>query len=448
MKKLFLIFLIATISFSASSKSDLRIKILTNIAKVFLQDKSINLFVNDYDYMLKSQSEHINMVNNCEDANFYVLEDFSNVSMAILTLVLVGLFCSAAVYYFLEGHHVYAVHRQQPWGLIIAMYVFFVVSSTGLCIMSSIGHVFGVKEFEIIGKRAILGAIITISTGFIVIALEIGHPVTMIIYNVLTPNFTSAIWWMGTLYGAYLGFIIFEFIFLLQDNHKWSKFFGLGGLLVGIAAHSNLGAVFGFLVARPISNGVFFPIYFILSAMITGSYLLFLMYGFRYKMNFPKEVKLMLTKLAKILGLLLAILIFFEVWRMLTAIYGNMPGRANVALHVLSSPNFLIGEVILGMLIPFIVILASKGNNIKGMVWASALGMVGIFFMRYDLVHDTQLMPLQMLKIREYQLPPSFVEYFPSFAEIGISIGGIGVCFVMYYLAEKFFDLDYKKDVK
>jgi molybdopterin-containing oxidoreductase family membrane subunit len=368
-----------------------------------------------------------------------------NVLMAILSIALIAFFVSGAVLYFIHGHHAYAVTKQHPWGLVIAMYVFFVVSSTGLCIISSFGHVFGMKEFEVIGKRAIVAAIITISTGFIVIALEIGHPVRMIIYNVLTPGFSSAIWWMGTLYGAYLGFIIFEFIFLLKNNHKWSKFFGLGGLLVGLAAHSNLGAVFGFLVARPISNGVFYPIYFILSAMITGSYLLFLMYGFKYKMNFPDDIKEMLTKLAKILGLLLAILMFFEVWRMLTAIYGHMPDRADAALHILAGPNFLIGEVLLGMLIPFLVILISKGKNIVGMVYASILGMVGIFFMRYDLVHDTQLIPLQKLKIREYQLPPTFIEYFPSYAEIAISIGAIGICFFMYYLADKFFDLDYNK---
>ena len=368
-----------------------------------------------------------------------------NVLMAILTAGLIALFVSGTVLYLIHGHHAYAVTKEHPWGLIIAMYVFFVVSSTGLCIISSFGHVFGIKEFEIIGKRAIVGAILTISTGFLVISLEIGHPIRMIIYNILTPGFGSAIWWMGTLYGAYLAFIIFEFIFLIKDNHKYAKIFGLGGLLVGLAAHSNLGAVFGFLIARPISNGVFYPIYFILSAMITGSYLLFLMYGFRYKFNFPKEVKEMLFKLAKILALLLGILMFFEVWRMLTAIYGGMPDRADAALHILSSPNFLIGEVLLGMLIPFVVILTTKGQNLKAIVYASISGMVGIFFMRYDLVHDTQLIPLQKLKTQEYQLAPTFIEYMPSFSEIAISIGAIGVCFLMYYLADKFFDLDHNK---
>lgn len=366
-----------------------------------------------------------------------------NVLMFWSSLALFGMMLAGIGIYLLEGHHAYGVTRQHAWGLLIAMYVFFVVSSTGLCIMSSLGHVFNIKAFQIVGKRAIIGAIITILTGFAVIAFEIGHPVRMVIYNVLTPGLTSAIWWMGTLYGMYLFFIILEFFFLNNANHRFSKIFGLAGLVVGLAAHSNLGAVFGFLVARPIANGVFFPLYFILSAMVTGSYLLFLIYGWRYKMEFPPEVKTFMVTLAQILGLLLAILMFFEVWRALTSIYGNMPERGDIALHMITSKNFLIGEVLLGMLIPFIIIVLSKGRAIKAMVYASITGMVGIFFMRYDLVHDTQLAPMMPLKIREYSLPPGLVEYAPTAAEWMISIGAIGLAFMMYYAADRLFNLDH-----
>ena len=365
-----------------------------------------------------------------------------NVVMAAVTVILLAAFAAGGVMYLLHGHHAFNVTRQHPWGILIAMYVFFVVSSTGLCIISSIGHVFGIKEFQPIGKRAIVGAIITLLSGFAVIALEIGHPIRMVIYNVLTPGLTSAIWWMGTLYGAYLVFICFEFFFLIKDNHKYSKLFGIGGLLFGLAAHSNLGAVFGFLISRPVANGVFYPVYFILSAMITGCYLIFLMYGFRYKMNFPEEITVMLKKLAKILGMLLAILIFFEFWKVVTAAYGNMPERAETIFHVLTTPNFLIGEVFLGMLIPFFIILLTNGEAIKALVWASLTGMVGIFFMRYDLVHDTLIYPMQTMKIREYQLPPAFIDYFPSVTEMAIGFGGIGVALFLYYVAGKVFNLD------
>ena len=366
-----------------------------------------------------------------------------NLLMALITVALVAAFFAGAANYLLHGHHTYNVTRQHPWGLLIAMYVFFVVSSTGLCIISSIGHVFGVKEFQQIGKRAIAGAIITISSGFAVIALEIGHPITMVIYNVLTPGFTSAIWWMGTLYGLYLTFICLEFFFLaIKENHTFSKFFGICGLIVGLAAHSNLGAVFGFLISRPSANGVFYPVYFILSAMITGCYLIFLMYGFRYKMNFPAKVEVMLVKLAKILGMLLAILIFFEIWKILTALYGDMPERAVTIMHAIKQPNFWFGELILGMLIPFTIILLSNAKAIKATVYASITGMVGIFFMRYGLVHDTLVYPMTTLKRNEYELPPTFLEYFPSMTEFAIGFGGIGLCLLFYYLADKIFNLD------
>lgn len=364
-----------------------------------------------------------------------------NLLLATAMIGMVILFLTGVAIYLAHGHHAYNVTREHPWGLLIAVYIFFVVSSTGLCIVGSLGDVFGFKDYMEISKRAIFGSIVTILAGFAVIAFEIGHPVTMMIYNVLTPGLTSAIWWMGTLYGLYLTFMIIEFVFLLKHDMKMAKVFGLSGLLIGLAAHSNLGGVFGFLNARTISNGVFYPTYFILTAFITGIFLAFIMYGFRYRLNFTESGKKMLTGLAKIQGLLISILIFFVTWKMLTDIYGGMPNRSEVALHILGSWTFW-AEVILAMVIPLLIILRSGGRNVTGMFWASLSGMVGVFFMRYNLVHDTQLKPLQMLKKSEYQLPPSWVEYFPSSAEIMISLGGVGLCLVLYYVGTKVFNLD------
>ncbi len=361
--------------------------------------------------------------------------------LAVLIVAFLAMFVIGVASYLTHGHHAYNITREHPWGLLIAVYIFFVVSSTGLCIVGSLGDVFGFKDYELISKRAIFGSIVTILAGFAVIAFEIGHPVTMLIYNVLTPGLTSAIWWMGTLYGLYLTFMIIEFIFLLKHDMKKAKIFGLTGLLVGLAAHSNLGSVFGFLNARPISNGVYYPTYFILTAFITGIFIAYIMMGFRYKMNWPEPVKVMLTNLAKIQGLLISILIFFVSWKMLTDVYGGMPNRSEVAVHIFHSWTFW-AEVILAMLIPLFIILKDMGRNINGMFWASLSGMVGIFFMRYNLVHDTQLKPLQMMKIREYQLSPEWIHYFPSSTEIMISLGGLGVCLLLYYIGSKFFNLD------
>ena len=366
---------------------------------------------------------------------------FVNLLLFVAIIAMLAMFVIGVATYLGHGHHAYNVTREHPWGLLIAVYIFFVVSSTGLCIVGSLGDVFGFKDYMMISKRAIFGSIVTILAGFAVIAFEIGHPVTMMIYNVLSPGLTSAIWWMGTLYGLYLTFMIIEFYFLLHHDMKKAKIFGLTGLLVGLAAHSNLGSVFGFLNARPISNGVFYPTYFILTAFITGIFLAFIMFGFRYKLNFPDNAKKLLQGLAKIQGLLISILIFFVTWKMLTDIYGGMPNRAEVALHILGSTSFQI-EVILAMVIPLLVVLKDFGRSPVLMFWASMSGMIGIFFMRYNLVHDTQLKPLQMLKTSEYQLAPTWIEYFPSSTEIMISLGGLGLCLILYYAGTKMFNLD------
>ena len=365
-----------------------------------------------------------------------------NIFMFIVTIGLLAAFGWGVTEYLIYSHHAYNVTREHPWGLLIAMYVFFVVSSTGLCIVGSLGDVFGFKDYMAMSKRAILGSIVTILAGFAVIVFELGHPVTMIIYIMQTPGLTSAIFWMGVLYGLYLTFMIIEFIFLMRNDMKRAKIFGLIGLLIGLAAHSNLGGVFGFLNARTISNGVFYPTYFILTAFITGIYLIYLMYGFRYKMQIPEEIKKGLIGLAKIQTLLLAILMFFETWKMMTGIYGGMPGRADVVEHILHSGGFVYGEVLCGMLIPFVVMLVTKWKSINLYVYTSFIGMIGIFFMRYDLVHDTQVKPLQMMKITEYQLPPTWIEYFPSAAEFAIGFGAIGIFFTLYYFGQKMFDVD------
>ncbi len=137
--------------------------------------------------------------------------------MAVLTLVGIG----AGVYSLFAGHeHTFGISREVPWGVLIAAYVFFVVTSTGLCIVSSLGHVFGYKEFLPIAKRAVYLSIVTIISGFLVIAFEIENSWRMPVGNVVGANLSSNIWWMGTLYGAYLVFMILEFIMLQRNNHN------------------------------------------------------------------------------------------------------------------------------------------------------------------------------------------------------------------------------------
>ena len=73
-----------------------------------------------------------------------------NMLVAVITLAFLAFFVLGVATYLMHGHHAYNVTREHPWGLLIAVYIFFVVSSTGLCIVGSLGDVFGFKDYEMI----------------------------------------------------------------------------------------------------------------------------------------------------------------------------------------------------------------------------------------------------------------------------------------------------------
>jgi molybdopterin-containing oxidoreductase family membrane subunit len=125
-------------------------------------------------------------------------------------MLLIGL--AVGLYGFFAGHHnVYNTTRELPWGVLISTYAFFAITSTGLCLLAAISHIFGGNSLAPLANRMVWMSIITIISGFAVIGMEIENPWRMAIYNVISPNPTSNIWWMGTLYGMAVGFVCVEF---------------------------------------------------------------------------------------------------------------------------------------------------------------------------------------------------------------------------------------------
>lgn len=365
-----------------------------------------------------------------------------------LMLALSGLLVLAAavagLWAMIVGHeHFYNVTREVPWGILISTYVFFVVTSTGLCLVSSIGHVFGVQSFMPIAKRSVFLSIATILSGFFIIAFEIKIPWRMAIYNVISPNLTSNIWWMGTLYGVYLAFMFAEYVFLLVDKHKYAVICGFSGAIAGIAAHSNLGAVFGLLMGREFWHGPYMPIYFIASAMMTGCSVIILFHYLAYKLNKEEmnaDMKRALEVTTKIGVLLISVILFFTIWKMVAGIAGQPAGKYEAVMALVKGPyavNFWLFEIGMGMVFPLILFYRSQGKNLN-MMFLGALSMIiGIFVMRFDLVVVGQVVPVfHELGVNEYK---GLLSYTPSFMEGLITLGGFAMTAFLFLVGEKLF---------
>ncbi len=360
------------------------------------------------------------------------------ISTALLTAGI-----AAGLHAFVVGYgHIYNVTREVPWGILISTYVFFVVTSTGLCLVSSIGHVFGSKDFMPIAKRSVYLSILTIVAGFLVMFFETENVMNMVIYNVLSPNLHSNIWWMGTLYGAYLFFMAIEFACLQFDRHRLAMYAGFLGVVSGIAAHSNLGAVFGMLTARPFWYGPYMPIYFIASAMMSGCAAIILFTWLAAKIN-REPIQGSMARAVDVTRqvgiLMICTIMFFQTWKILAGLVGGDAEReAFLALLTGSYAfNFWTLEVLAGMVIPLALYILSRGTNMKMLFWGSVSMIIGIFFMRYDLVVVGQIVPAHYeMAVNEYQ---TLLSYTPSAHEILIVLGGIGLVGTLFMLGEKIF---------
>ena len=345
----------------------------------------------------------------------------------------------------IKGHeNYYNVYREVPWGVLIATYVFFVVSSTGLCLISSIGHVFGVQDFMPIAKRSVFLSIATILSGFFVIAFEIKLPWRMAIWNVISPNLTSNIWWMGTLYGIYLAFMFAEYVFLLMNKHRPAVICGFSGSVAGIAAHSNLGAVFGLLMGRAYWQGPYMPIYFIASAMMTGCAVIIMFHILGYKINreqMAPDMQRALEVTTKIGILLITVILFFTTWKLIAGAAGQPGGAYPVVQSEVFGHHafaFWFFEILLGMAGPLLLFIFSKGRNLKLMLIASVSMIIGIFVMRFNLVYLGQSLPVYYdLGVNEFK---EMLHYSPSVYEWVITAGGFGLTALLFLIGEKVFD--------
>jgi molybdopterin-containing oxidoreductase family membrane subunit len=358
-------------------------------------------------------------------------------------LTLIGIAAGIHALFIVGSRQAYGTYREIPLAMLISAYAFFIGASTGLYLLASIGHVFGVREFRSISRRAVYLSMVTILAGYLIIGLEIENPLRMVIYSVLSPNLASNIWWMGILYSGYLLFMAVSFAALMTRQHRIAAFTGLAALLSVVAADSNMGAVFAMMHGRDYWYGPFLPVYFIASALMTGCAFLifFTLLAARLRRERPDpQTAETIGIVSRLAMLMLSIVLFFNIWKVLTGIVGS-PGKVMATGALLAGPyafNFWGLEVLGGTIVPFILFLMAKGKRNGMMLAASALMIFCSFFMRLDLVVVGQIVPAYMeLGVAEYS---RIHTYTPSWHEILVVLGGAGLCGFAFLIGEKIFN--------
>lgn len=323
-------------------------------------------------------------------------------------------------------HHAFANTREMPWGMLIGVYAYLAIISTGLCLMAALSHLFHVEKMLPLANRMIWLSIVVLLGAFTVIGLEIENPWRMPIHLVLHPNLTSNIWWMGTLYGLAMGLLMLEFTLIYTRRFKAAIFLGFGGAIAEMLANTNLGSVFASLSARPFWYGSQLPIFFLASAILSGAaaIIIFTVYANHLrKKEISDETFQGLRAAARIMAVMLFLISLATGWKFANAYCGTEELRlvADALVRGPLATQFWIFEIGIGLVIPFMLLFVTRMKSLHAISLAALMVLVGQFFSRINLVIAGMIVP---------QFPDNSVTYLaysPSVAEYLLVAGGLGV---------------------
>jgi molybdopterin-containing oxidoreductase family membrane subunit len=343
-----------------------------------------------------------------------------------------------------SGTEVFGTTPAAEWGLLIAAYVFFAVTTSGLCLASSLGTVFGIELFRPLEKRHAILAVLCLTTAFGVIALDLHYPFRLLFGVVLSPSPTSPMWWMGVLYAGYMGFLLCEVFTMFTGRDRAHLMFCTLASIMAIIAPSTLGAVFGVLFSHAFWYGIFAPLYLVGTALLSGCALLGIAFYFvdRFRLSgygdgsdrAIRAIRLLLT-----LGLVLAV--FFLARQVIAGISSTDPGLHEGTVAWLTGPlalPFWLVRVLAGLVAPLVILFVPTRRPARRLLAASLLAFVGIFADRLLFVGAGQI---AATTTASGIASAPWVEYSPSLVEIAIVVGASAFIAFFYTLAERYLDL-------
>ena len=326
-------------------------------------------------------------------------------------------------------HHTFGTTREVPWGILISPYVFFACIATGLCIISSLGQVFGIQAFRPIITRTVFLAIVSMATGLMCITLELENPWRVGLYSFLSPHPSSNIWWKSTVYSLFLMFMIFNFISLLIKKEKHARIFAIIAFITVTLGNLNMNSDMALLGSRGFWSENYMPLYFLSLSTLTGCAVLLLFGWIIRKAGWQvknADAEKATHAIGRLFLFMLLGLLYFTGVKIMGGFFPQFTKNPEAMFLLVQggfSLNFWLGEVALAVVIPLLILLVTRGKNETYLALAGLSCLIGTFVLYYDLVIVGQLIPHYF----QYNIVglPEYYSYSPSLHEIMITTGSV-----------------------
>ena len=356
--------------------------------------------------------------------------------------ILAAIAFAGAIYKWVYGEHALGTSAVVPWGSLIAGYAFFAAAATGVGLIGAVGHLSGKPALASLEKRSLFLSLALLLSGFVLIGVELGNPFHLV-YVVISPNFQSGIWWMSFLYTIYLALLFIECYFSQVDPaNKNLKLVGVIAIVSKVAAVCTLGAIFALASTRIFWSGIYFPLYILLTAVLSGAAALILSLYLTGNGKGKTVDSHVMAALSKIMAVTIVLALLFTAGKILYDSRSGISALQDAAAVLVSGPlavRFWGMEVVVGMLIPLMLIFRF---NLTRVVIAAIAVLAGVFFMRVDFIMAGQIVPQVVVEGVQHVV---YHSYSMTWTEWALIAGAFAASSLMYTFFEKKFNLDVGK---
>lgn len=293
---------------------------------------------------------------------------------------------AAWIYQLVNGLGVTGMSNSTSWGLYITCFMFFVGLSAGGLIVASSASVFHVAEYKKVALPAVILSTVCICCAGMFVLIDLGGIGR--VWRILTgPNPMSPLFWDICVITLYL-VINVVYLYFMKSKKPGAQgkvaVVSRFALPVAILVHSVTAWIFGLEMAREGWYSAIMAPLFVVSAMDSGLALLLLsLMGLNKSGRFATDKKL-LSNLAGLLAVCVAVDGFLVGCEALTMAYPGAAGAETLAIMATgATAPFFWFEIVVGILIPFCILVFAKNRVRMGLVAVASVCVVaGVFFKR------------------------------------------------------------------
>ncbi len=361
--------------------------------------------------------------------------------LAFLSLMIIA-GVAAGLMVFWKGLSLTNLTDLVPWGLWITIDLSSIAIAAGAFSLCAGVYLIGLKRYHAVARTATFIGLIGYTMALLTLLMDIGRP-DRFWHALVYWNKHSLLWEVTMCVTLYLTVLLFESLPIfanlewlrkrfpkltekMKGVHHYAPYLAVVGLGLSMLHQSSLGAVYGVLKARPLWYRPDISVLFIVSAVAAGMSMTVFVSMLSARLS--KRIRVddtILERVAFFIGWILVGYLYFRFWDALSMTYTYEPGRTEGLRLLTNGPlsfNFWVGEMLLGIITPMILLLNNKTRALP--FWrmlAMALVVGGVVAYRWD----TNLVGFLVVLSYLPGLPAvTYTSYTPSLVEF-MAGGGV-----------------------